>query len=362
MSLDAAAFREHLLGWYAVHRRDLPWRRTRDPYAVWVSEVMLQQTRVDTVIPYYQRFMGRFADPAALAHADLQAVLKLWEGLGYYARARNLHRAAQMVCRRYGGRVPDTLAAIKALPGVGPYIAAAVLSIACDRPLAVVDGNVKRILARIFTIDAPVNAATSLSVFQDRADALLDRRQPGAFNQAMMELGAVVCRLHRPECPACPVRACCRSYPGQVDKFPVRLRRAATPRHRVVIGVVRKGSRLLITRRREEGLLGGLWEFPGGKVEPGEPSEDACRREIREEVGLAVRVEKHLARVHHAYTHFRIVADVFMCRWRSGRVRLDGPVDHRWITADEMADYPFPRANHKFMDLIRREMGRPGDL
>jgi A/G-specific adenine glycosylase len=317
---------------------------------------MLQQTQVDTVVPYYERFMARFADVAGLAGAELQTVLKLWEGLGYYARARNLHRAAEIVCRRHGGRVPDTRREIRALPGVGPYIAAAVLSIACDRPLAVVDGNVKRILARIFTLDAPVNVSPPAAVFQEKADALLDRRRPGTFNQAMMELGAVVCRLPEPDCAGCPVSTHCRSHPGQVDKFPVRARRPVTPQVRVVIGVVTRGSRLLITRRREEGLLGGLWEFPGGKVKPGEPLESACRREIREEVGLAVLVEKHLARVRHAYTHFKIVADVFLCRSSSGRVRLDGPVDHRWIAADEMADYPFPKANHKFMDLIRREM------
>ena len=356
MSFHSTAFRKHLLDWYAACRRDLPWRRTRDPYAVWVSEVMLQQTQVDTVIPYYGRFMERFADVADLARADLQTVLKLWEGLGYYARARNLHRAAGIVCRQHGGRVPGTRKEMRALPGVGPYIAAAVLSIACDRPLAVVDGNVKRVLARIFTLDAPVNVSASAAVFQEKADVLLDRRQPGTFNQAMMELGAVVCRLSDPDCAGCPVCRYCRSYPRQIDKFPVRARRPATPQVQVAIGVVTRGSRLLITRRREEGLLGGLWEFPGGKVKPGEAPESACRREIREEVGLAVRVEKHLARVRHAYTHFKIVADVFLCRCGGGRVVLDGPVDHRWITADEMADYPFPKANHKFMDLVRREM------
>ncbi len=356
MSLARSAFRSDLLDWYADHHRDLPWRRTRDPYAIWVSEVMLQQTRVDTVIPYYRRFMARFAAVADLAGADLQAVLKLWEGLGYYARARNLHRAAQIVCRRHGGRVPDTSKEMRALPGVGPYIAAAVLSIAYDRPLAVVDGNVRRILARILALDAPVNVAASAPVFQQAADRLLDRRRPGIFNQAVMELGAMVCHLRDPDCVRCPVRSHCASHPRDVKKYPVRVRRTATPTVQVVIGVVRKGDRLLITRRRDEGLLGGLWEFPGGKLAPGETLEDGCRREIREEVGLAVQVEKHLARIRHAYSHFKLVADVFLCRWKGGRVRLDGPVDFRWIRSGEMADYPFPAANHKFMDLVRREM------
>jgi len=204
-------FRKRLLDWYAAHHRILPWRKTRDPYAVWVSEVMLQQTQVGTVIAYYERFMDRFADVAGLARADLQAVLKIWEGLGYYARARNLHRAAAVVCARHGGQVPDTWDQIRALPGVGPYIAAAVLSIAYHRPLAVVDGNVKRILARLFRIDAPVNVSSAAPVFQRKADELLERRQPGAFNQAMMELGAVVCRPRNPDCSHCPVSAHCRS-------------------------------------------------------------------------------------------------------------------------------------------------------
>ncbi len=356
MSFVRSVFRRDLLDWYAGHHRDLPWRHTRDPYAIWVSEVMLQQTRVDTVIPYYRRFMTHFDAVSKLARADLQAVLKLWEGLGYYARARNLHRSAAIVCRRHGGRVPDTPQEIRSLPGVGPYIAAAVLSIAYQRPLAAVDGNVRRILARILAMDAPVNVATSAPVFQRAADRLLDHRRPGIFNQAMMELGAVVCRPRDPQCGRCPVRAHCASHPRGVEKYPVRARRAAVPTVRVAIGVVRKGDRLLITRRRDEGLLGGLWEFPGGKLGSGECPEDGCRREIREEVGLAVEVEKHLARVRHAYTHFKLVADVFLCRWTDGRVRLGGPVDFRWIRAEEMDAYPFPAANHKFIHLVRREM------
>jgi A/G-specific adenine glycosylase len=200
---DIARLRRRLLSWYDVHRRDLPWRRTREPYRIWVSEVMLQQTQVRTAIPFYRRFLQQFPTPAHLARADEQSVLKCWEGLGYYARARNLHRAAARVAAS-GGRVPDEWDAFRALPGVGNYIAAAVLSIAYGRPHAVVDGNVKRVLARLLALDLPVNAPAALRAFQAEAERLLDRRRPGDYNQALMELGALVCTPRAPDCGGCP--------------------------------------------------------------------------------------------------------------------------------------------------------------
>jgi len=352
-----AEFQQRLLAWYARHHRRLPWRETSDAYPIWVSEVMLQQTQVAAVIPYYERFMANFPAVARLATADLQEVLKTWEGLGYYARARNLHRAARLVVNEHGGRIPPSWDGLRRLPGVGDYIAAAVLSIAFGQPHAVVDGNVKRVLARLQMIAEPVNRSTSHRTFRTAAEGLLYRSDPGRFNQAMMELGALICKPARPACDRCPVDAFCRARRAEcTQEYPRRAARRPTPLYRIAIGIVRDGERLLITRRRAEGLLGGLWEFPGGKIRPGESAESACVREILEEVGLRIDIESRLAGIRHAYTHFRIEAEVFVCRRVSGRVVLNGPSDYRWVAADDLDAFPFPKANHKFIPLLKRRM------
>ena len=318
---------------------------------------MLQQTQVATVIPYYQRFLERFPTIDALAVAPLDDVLKMWEGLGYYARARNLHRAARDVVATHGGRIPDDPGTFRALPGVGEYMTAAVQSIAFDAPLAVADGNVKRVVARWFAIGESVDRSGGARAVWQHAQDLLDARDPGTFNQAVMELGALVCRPVNPLCAQCPVSASCAAQAaGNPEAYPVRNARRKVPRAHIAVGVVSHGTRVLITRRAETGLLGGLWEFPGGKVRDGEDAADACRREIREEVGLRVDVKDHIARVHHAYTHLAVDIDVFHCDYRGGSIVLDGPTDHRWITLDETGDYAFPKANHKFLPAIRKAM------
>ncbi|MEE8400508.1 MAG: A/G-specific adenine glycosylase [Desulfobacterales bacterium] len=350
---DVRSFRTCLTDWYDQNQRKLPWRETRDPYRIWVSEVMLQQTQVKTVLPYYQRFCDQLPDIQTLADATDQAVLKLWEGLGYYGRARNMHRAAKVIVEQHDGAIPDDLVTIKRLPGIGDYIAAAVLSIVYHQPHAVVDGNVKRVLARMYCSDLPVNKSSSHAHYQSVASTLIDAHDPGTFNQAMMELGATVCKPRNPECDRCPVRTFCMAAKKQkVDQYPQRVKSPPTPEYHISSGVVFKGNRILITRRKSEGLLGGLWEFPGGKVMVDETPENACIREIKEEAGLTVGIRSYLTRVKHAYTHFKIFMDVYLCDYSNGRVRLNGPVDHRWIRPKEIDRYPFPGANHKFIPLL----------
>jgi len=351
--------RAALLSWFAANKRALPWRATRDPYRIWVSEAMLQQTRVATVVPYYERFTERFPDVSALAGAPLEDVLKAWEGLGYYARARNLHRAARRIAEEHGGALPRDYAAIRSLPGVGGYIAAAVTSIAYGEPRAVVDGNVKRVLSRLFLIDGASNDPSAASVFEEKASELLDRSRPGDFNQALMELGALVCTPQTPSCAACPLKEFCGAFSASLQtSYPVRMKRRDTPRRHIAVGVVRKDGRILITRRKEDGLLGGLWEFPGGKVEPGETAAEACKREIEEEVSLSVEVGAFITRVDHAYTHFKVSVDVFDCEYGAGEVALNGPTDHRWILLEEAEQYAFPAVNHKIFARLRRLHGR----
>ena len=342
-----------LIEWYQCHHRRLPWRETKDPYRIWVSEVMLQQTQVQTVLPYYQKFLRDFPDVRTLAKADLQTVLKAWEGLGYYARARNMHRSAKVIFEQHAGIFPDSWDVLRELPGVGDYIASAVLSIAFNQPYAVLDGNVKRVLARLYEISEPVNKPSSFKTFKGAADGLLDPRHPGMFNQALMELGALVCKPKKPDCNGCPLHSRCRANQKEhVGQFPKRIQKPRTPLQNIAVGVVYKNSHMLITRRKSEGLLGGLWEFPGGKVRNHESPEKACIREIKEEVNLNVTVDGHIAQVKHAYTHFKILMDVFLCRYVSGEVKLNGPEDFRWITLKEIHQYPFPRANLKFIHLL----------
>lgn len=340
--------------WYRHNCRQLPWRRDISLYRVWVSEVMLQQTQVKTVIPYYLKFMETWPELKDLAAADLETVLKAWEGLGYYARARNLHKAAAIVVRDMGGIIPDDYKGFKNLPGVGDYIASAVLSIAGAKPHAVVDGNVKRVLARLLCIDTPVNHSAAHKAYKAVATKFLYEKDPGTYNQAVMELGALVCTPKRPDCGACPLaRECCACEKQATALFPRRMEKKKVPTVHIAAGIVRKNGKVLITRRKLDGLLGGLWEFPGGKVESKESPEQACIREIREETGIETGNLQFLTRVFHAYTHFKIEMDVFFCDYLSGRVTLNGPIDHKWVRVDQLHRFPFPRANLKFMELIK---------
>lgn len=346
-------FRGALLTWFKDYRREMPWRNTGDPYRIWVSEVMLQQTQVKKVVGYYEKFIARFPDVQQLAAAPLQDVLKVWEGLGYYARARNLHKAAQVLIKELDGEIPNDYHVFRKLPGVGDYSAAAVQSIAFNAPYAAVDGNIKRVLARLFLMEVPINDAASVKRFQEKADALLDPELPGLFNQAMMELGATVCRPQSPTCLVCPVTMFCEAFStARQAEFPVRRKRKPTPEHHIAVGVIYRDGEVLITQRQLDGLLGGLWEFPGGRLGEGEAAEEACIRHIAEVVNLTVTNVRYLTRVRHAFTHFKIVVDVFQCDYQAGEVVLQGPRDARWVAIEALGAYPLPRATHKFLDML----------
>ncbi|MYG00596.1 A/G-specific adenine glycosylase [Candidatus Poribacteria bacterium] len=346
-------FREILLTWFKKHKRELPWRGIDDPYRIWVSEVMLQQTQVKKVVGYYERFVKRFPDVQQLAEAPLQDVLKVWEGLGYYARARNFHKAAKIVVKDFGGVVPNEYSTFRQLPGVGDYSAAAVLSIAYNAPFAAVDGNIKRVLARLFMMETPINDGRTAKQFQQKADELLDLDEPGVFNQAMMELGATVCRPQSPTCLVCPVNVFCQAFRStRQDEYPLRLKKEKVPEHYMVAGVIYKGNEILIVQRPLDGLLGGLWEFPNGRIAEGETAEQACIRYITEVVNLSVNNIKYLTRVRHAFTHFKIVLDVFECNYHSGEVKLNGPIDAKWVKLTSLHDFPLPRATHKFLETL----------
>ena len=351
--------RARLLAHYDANRRALPWRGETDPYRVWVSEVMLQQTRVETVRDRYGPFLAAFPTLRALAAAPEGAVLKAWEGLGYYARARNLRRAARAVVDAGGDALPDTVEGLRALPGFGPYTAAAVASIAFNRPAAVVDGNVERVLARLLNESGDVASARVRARIAKEAERLLDPARPGDWNQAMMDLGATVCVPRSPRCLACPVEAHCRGRAaGRADELPTRKKRAPVPHHDIAAGLVWKGGRLLVARRPADGLLGGLHEFPGGKREGDESLEEACVREVREETGLTVKVTAPFLSVEHAYTHFRITLHTFHCRVLSGRLSPKGCEDPRFVELGQLDALAFPRANGRVLEALRAAVAR----
>lgn len=350
--------RARLLTWYHHHRRDLPWRDETSPYRIWISEVMLQQTQVATVIPYYHRFLQRFPTLADLAAAPLDDVLKAWEGLGYYARARNLHRAALEIVEKHGGRFPATYAALRALPGFGEYTAGAVASIAFGEPVPAIDGNVKRVLARLFALREDVNRGQTGRQLREIAATLVDLTAPGDWTQALMELGATVCLPQTPKCLLCPLNDLCQArLLGLERELPVKPAKKVRPHFDVTAAVVRENGRVLIAQRPPEGLLGGLWEFPGGKVEAGETLAAALQREMREELGLEIAVDEPIVMVKHGYTHFKITLHAFACRLITGQPQALGVADWRWVTLDELDAFPFPRTDQKIIAALRGETG-----
>jgi A/G-specific adenine glycosylase len=353
LSARALAIRRALLRWFVAEARDLPWRRTRDPYRIWLSEIMLQQTRVETVIPYYQRFLKAFPTVRHLAAADQDRVLKLWEGLGYYGRARSLHKAARMIVTDHGGALPRTAEQWRQLPGIGPYTAGAIASIASDLAEPAVDGNVLRVLSRIFAMDDCIDDPATRRRITAIACELLPPKRAGAFNQALMDLGARICLPRRPRCAGCPAaRWCDARRHGRQDELPVRRPRKAIPHHTIVVAAIRRRGRYLIGKRPATGLLGGLWEFPGGKVEPGETHADALTREVREETGLTIRVGRPIAVVDHTYSHFSVTLHVYACEVASGRPTGHFHADLKWVPLDQLNRYAFPAANRRFLDKL----------
>jgi A/G-specific adenine glycosylase len=363
--------RADLLAWWEREgRHHIPWTlhpdgsrpgpwEPLDVYGVWVAEVMLQQTQLAVVLPYWQRWMAAFPDLAALAAASEHDVLMLWQGLGYYARARRLHAGARQLVAvappspaGTGDPWPRTLEGWMALPGIGRSTAASILSSAFDRPFAILDGNVQRVLARL--VAHPVAPKRELAGFWRLSETLLDPQRPRAFNQALMDLGAGVCTPRTPDCAACPWQAHCAAYAaGDPGRFPVKDTPPPVPFQVIGVGVVSDDAgRVLIDQRLPEGLLGGLWEFPGGKQEPGEAIEATIRRELREELAIEVTVGEELITVEHAYSHKRLRFVVHLCRWRSGEPQPLASQQVRWVAPGELSSYPFPAANARIIAAL----------
>lgn len=357
---------DQVLRWFAARRRDLPWRTDRDPYAVWVSEVMLQQTRVEKAIPYFTRWMECFRDIASLAAATEAEVLKAWEGLGYYARARNMRLAAQQIVERHGGEIPADRQALLALPGIGPYTAGAILSRAYGQPEPVLDGNVQRVLCRLYDIGEDPRAAVTRKRLWQLATRIVSEAplgRAGDLNEGLMEVGSLVCRRSAPACDACPLHALCTAHArGTETERPLRLSRRPTPHYEAGAAVIADGNgRFLIARRRSPGLLGGLWGFPGGLALPEEPLPDALKRAVGQSLGVHVEVGDPLISLAHAYSHFRITLHAYRCALVAGEPRPLGYAEVRWVGLSDLDGYPLAVTDRKIAgELRRRDATEPG--
>jgi len=350
-------FGQKLLAWYKINARSLPWRGHADPYAVWVSEIMLQQTRVDTVIPYFLNWMKRFPSIKALAESNEQDVLNAWEGLGYYSRARSLLKAARQLNDAGLTQLPQTRAELEKLPGLGRYSAAAIASMAFGQDEAVLDGNVKRVLSRVFNLDVVADTPAGEKFFWQKADECLPHGQAGDYNQAVMDLGATICTPSNPACARCPLDDLCEANKlGLQSQRPLMTEKKPIPHWWVVAAVIERDGKVLIARRPSQGLLGGLWEFPGGKVEAGEAMPEALRREIREELGTEINVATEIGTYKHAYTHFKVTLHAFHASLNGKEPTALEASELHWVLPSELNDYPMGKLDRMISnDLILKK-------
>jgi A/G-specific adenine glycosylase len=353
--LNQQNFSKKLIKWFQAERSHLPvpGRGDSNPYAIWVAEVMLQQTQITTVWPYYKNWMRNYPTISHLAAAEQDQVLKSWEGLGYYSRARNLHRGAKFIMEEFDGVLPVSVNQLLKVPGIGPYTSAAIASLAFEEAVPLIDGNVLRVFARLTRLKSDISLTKTRSDIHAKLTKLIPHKYPGAFNQGMMDLGRAVCSPRNPDCSHCPINHICEArLVGDVEAYPVKPQRQPIPHYHIAIGLIRRNQKLLIQRRPETGLLGGLWEFPGGKIEKGERGEAALLREIKEETGLDVDLAEEIGTINHAYTHFKITLTAWFCDWTRGEAQRFAATENRWVFMDELKDYAFPKANLKILELL----------
>lgn len=344
------SFSRDITHWYKKNARRLPWRETRDPYKIWISEIMLQQTTVNAVIPYYQKWLDIFPTVEDLSKAPIEKVLKVWQGLGYYQRAKNLHKAARTICSEYRGKLPRNSEHLRNLPGFGPYTTGAVASIAFDLPCTIIDANVRRVVMRLLALEGYADTS-----HDERINKFLREVMPGknmgTFNQALMELGALVCRNGEPLCLLCPVKNHCAACQKGIQKIIPKPQKRVIQNLDVAIGILQRGNKYLIQKRPSQGLLADLWEFPGGKIEKGETPQQALKRELKEELAIDIASSRHLMNVRHFYTQFRVNLHVFYCQLQS---YPKSNTLRKWVNLDKLQQYPMPSGSAKVVTCLQK--------
>lgn len=351
-------FQASLLAWFEQQQRDLPWRKSYIPYEVWIAEIMGQQTQMDRVVAYFQQWLAQFPDVRAVAEASQQSLIKAWEGLGYYSRVRNIQRTAQVLVGEYGGHLPREYQQLLDLPGIGPYTAAAILSIAYNEPYPLLDANVERVFARVADIDRPLAEAGTKRFLRQMAEAVLARDRPRVFNQALMELGALVCTPKNPDCRSCPIREHCTALSaGTVDQRPVAKARQQRIDIVMACGIIRSQGEVYIQQRLEEDVWGGLWEFPGGQLKNGESAEAAMIREIKEETAFQVRQVRSFKTVTHYYTRYRVTLHGFYCQLASPQTvpTLQAASQFRWLPVQDLDAYAFPSGHRQLVQVLMKQ-------
>ena len=351
-------FQKYLLEWFAAHGRDLPWRHTYLPYHIWISEIMLQQTQMDRVVEYFNRWVRRLPDIASVASASEEQILKLWEGLGYYSRARNIRRCAAILMQKHKGHIPDDYSALLSLPGIGPYTAAALVSIAFNRDYPVVDANVERVFSRLFDIRSPVKQKENITFIRKKAKKLLPHGRSRFYNQALMELGALICQPKNPDCINCPIRSDCKArILGIQNERPMPVPSKETVFIDMATAILLHNGKIFIQKRLKKDVWAGLWEFPGGRIKKGESPAEAVVREFYEETELRIGHLEEIISVKHSYTIYRVTLHGYYCRLTNG---LDKPVLHaaqeyRWVSPDELSAFAFPAGHRRLLEHISKE-------
>ncbi|MDP1545745.1 MAG: A/G-specific adenine glycosylase [Anaerolineales bacterium] len=337
-----------LLKWYSRHSRTMPWRNHPDPYAVWVSEIMLQQTRVETVIPYFDKWMKQFPDVTSLANAKEQDVLNAWEGLGYYTRARNLHKAAKIIASTFNGQLPRDLEALRSLPGIGRYTVGAIASIAFKMDEPTLDGNLRRVFSRLYDVTEYADSPAGEKILWERAAQNLPKGRAGDYNQALMDLGAAICLPKNPRCLLCPLVTLCKSHEnGTQELRPVLKPKKQVPQYIHAAAVIVERGRVLLRQRSPDGLLGGMWEFPNARV--GEHPAEALENALKMASRIQVKRDAALVSVNHAYSHFRVTVHAFRCT----RVSIPKQKGLKWVKLSELDDYPMGKVDRQIAQKIK---------
>ena len=338
-----------LLNWYHQYgRTNMPWRDHPDPYAVWVSEIMLQQTRVETVIPYFEKWMKLFPDVIALANASEQDVLNAWEGLGYYSRARNLHKAAKIVASKFNGELPRDLTDLRSLPGIGRYTVGAIASMAFGMDEPTLDGNLRRVFARLFDVEEFADSPAGEKILWELAAQNLPNGQAGDYNQALMDLGATICVPKNPRCLICPLMKICESRKNGTQEIrPVLKAKKVSPHYIHAAAVIINRGRVLLAQRPPDGLLGGMWEFPNGRVNA-DPAKELTKV-INAAYSLRVKEKEALGVIQHAYTHFKVTVHAFRCDC----VQIPENKNLKWVRITELDDYPMGKVDRQIATILK---------